>query len=114
MLKRTRILLASAVLASALPSAHAQTYRCDRGVVAGGDGKPDVVQRCGQPQSQDTFCEPIAIRSQYDANGVAIVVAPQCETVDRWTYSAGSGSLLTTLEFRRGKLTSISTGNRAN
>lgn len=106
----------SALLIAALlllpATSQAQTYRCENGVVGSGDSKAEVIQRCGQPQSQDSYCEPFTQATGVDANGAPLTTVAQCENVDLGTYNPGTGKFLGTLEFRRGRLSGIVDGDR--
>lgn len=104
------ILAAAAALCPAL--GHAQTFRCENGVVAAGDSKAEVSQRCGSPQTTDSYCEPLPPSNSVNAKGETVVNVAQCENVDSWTYNPGHGKFLSTLQFRRGKLTAIVDGAR--
>jgi len=110
-----RQLIFACFLAASLSTHAADTFRCKNDLVQVGDPKSSVAVKCGEPMMKDSSCQvlPGAVQQQaYDAAGKAIVVAPQCETVDEWTYNPGVGDFYTTIRFERGIIKSIRYGDR--
>lgn len=103
-----RTLLAVALLGSGA-TAQAQSLRCDAGIVATGDQKAAVLQKCGEPMLTDSFCKAPSTSTGNTAQPAAVV---PCETVEDWTYNPGTGRFMTTLRFEQGELVSISRGER--
>lgn len=91
----------------------AQSMRCKNDLANVGDNKASVLQKCGEPVQQDSFCKPVEkTPGGTAANGSTIVNVSPCEKVDEWTYNPGRGQFMTTLRFESGKLTSITYGDR--
>ncbi len=92
--------------------AQAQSFRCDAGIVATGDQKPAVLQKCGEPMLTDSFCKtPPASATTNSTTAQPSAVVP-CETVEDWTYNPGSGRFMTTVRFEQGSVVSITRGER--
>jgi len=91
------------VLMCAASQAQAQSLRCEGKLAVIGDSKPDVLQKCGNPMYQDSYCKP----------GQQVKPGAACNMIDAWTYDPGSGQLLTTLKFEGGQVTGIAYGARS-
>lgn len=98
----------SGLLMSGAVSAHGQSLRCQGELARPGDSKASVLQKCGEPQHTDSFCQPVKTAQSETA---ATVVLP-CEQIDTWTYNPGTGQFLTHLRFRAGKVENIEYGDR--
>lgn len=94
-------------------AAQAQSFRCDAGLASVGESKAGVLQKCGEPALQSSYCQAAepATRAAPDKAQLTVNVLP-CVTVDEWTYNPGKGKFLTTLRFENGELSSISQGER--
>ena len=105
-----RVALAFPALAQ-LPSASAESLRCNGASATEGDSKLSVLYKCGQPLLADSFCAPIyyAGTLQPVPMPFASVVAP-CQPVEEWLYDRGTGNLMATVRFRDGKVHSIRYG----
>ncbi len=94
-----------------LPSANAESLRCNGASAAEGDSKLSVLYKCGQPVLADSFCAPI-----YYSGTLQPVPAPfaglvvPCQPVEEWLYDRGQGNLMATVRFRDGKVQSIRYG----
>lgn len=88
--------LAIAVTAS---PAWAQSLRCGSSLVREGDTQGYVLEKCGEPDSKQTYTEPVYARRQ---NGTAFQVGTTSKDV--WRYKRGSGSFPAVLTFEKGML----------
>lgn len=106
-----RIVMVATLMAAS--AAQAQSFRCDKGLASVGESKAGVLQKCGEPLLQNSYCqaaEPIT-RAAPDNAEMTVNVLP-CVTVDESTFNPGKGKFLTTLRFENGQLSSISQGER--
>lgn len=79
------------------------TFRCGRDIVSLHESKYAVLQKCGEPLFEDSFCKPGTLSGPpFSA----------CEIVDEWTYAPGPGQFITTLQFEFGRLVHIIYGDR--
>lgn len=76
----------------------ADSLRCGNRIVKTGDTKAEVKLVCGQP-----------FETEYTANQR---VGNKVFKIERYFYLQGSGKLMKILEFRNGKLYSVSNGPR--
>lgn len=91
----------------------AQTLRCNGDIAQVGDSKASILQKCGRPAYEHSYCKPEkSTQSRRSADSSATVVP--CETVDEWTYNPGPGHFLTNLKFLGGKVFEITYGDRVN
>lgn len=94
-----------------MPSAHAETLRCNGRATEVGDSRLTVLTHCGEPKLKDSFCAPV-----YVAPGLQPVPAPfaglvaPCLQVDEWLYDRGPGHLMATVRFQYGRVQSITYG----
>ncbi len=101
---RVRLLVAVMLLLSG--PVHADALRCSGGTVEEGDTRASLLQKCGLPQLQDSFCAPVF-------QNKALVPAPltsnaaSCEQIDDWIYDRGQGRLAATVRIRAGAVQSI-------
>lgn len=98
----------SMLLMSGAVSAHGQSLRCQGDLARPGDSKASVLQKCGEPQHKDSFCQ--EVKTAQSETATAVVVP--CEQIDTWTYNPGTGQFLTQLRFRAGKVDKIEYGDR--
>lgn len=110
-----RIVL-SAIFFAALGANGASALYCGSALVAEGENKFVVLQKCGQPSYSDTRFEflPTGAVLPYGANGFPYGpngyyrVGPlQPVTVDEWVYNFGPTQLMPRLLFRDGVLVKI-------
>lgn len=112
-------LAAFSLAISLAPFSVADSFRCEQKIASLGDTKADVLEKCGEPQLIDSFCQPIisGIQAQTtDTTGTSTtnsLTTTSCEDVDIWTYKRGSGRFITHLYFSRGQLQGIKLGDRA-
>jgi hypothetical protein len=105
--------LACMLFGAIAPQAFAESLRCKGDIVDIGDTKADVVQKCGNPEMTDSFCEKIADRERVPRrDGGTTVIVENCENIDIWTYNPGKGQFWTHLYFARGKLREMRYGDR--
>lgn len=102
-----RLGLLAAWLVLTLP-AHAESLRCGGGTVEEGDSRASLLQKCGRPQVQDSFCAPvfqnkslIPVPEPFASNAVP------CQLIDDWIYDRGPGKLMATVRIRSGTVQSI-------
>lgn len=88
--------------------AHADALRCGGGTVEEGDSRVSLLQKCGRPQLQDSFCAPVfqnkslvPVPEPFASNAVP------CQQVDDWIYDRGRGNLMATVRIRSGTVQSI-------
>jgi hypothetical protein len=109
-----RALLQSVLVAlplSACLPAQAESLRCGGGIAAEGDSRLSVVYKCGQPLFKESFCLPVYYSRSDQAvpEPFASALVP-CQQTDQWLYERGPGSLVATVHFRAGKVSSITYG----
>lgn len=90
----------------------AQRLRCRNNTVSVGESRAGVLQKCGRPVVEDSFCKPSEQAKAPAIPGSTAVNALACEKVDEWTYNPGYGQFMTTLRVEAGKVTSIRYGDR--
>jgi len=89
---------------------NAESLRCNGDIVDIEDTKAEVIQKCGNPEMTDSFCEK-SYKNIIRSNGEAAVIE-SCDNVDIWTYNPGKGQFLTNLYFAQGKLREMRYGDR--
>ncbi|MEY4562510.1 MAG: hypothetical protein RLZZ618_1787 [Pseudomonadota bacterium] len=102
------------LLGSLSAAAQAQNLRCKNDFVQPGDSKLSVIEKCGEPVLQDSFCKPLPAASEprpVVTQGNVLNVRP-CERLDEWSYKPGAGQFITILQFEQGKVSSIRYGSR--
>ena len=93
-----RLFLAIAALVLAGPAC-AETLRCGSSLIKEGDTQGYVHDKCGEPDSKQTYTEPIrAVRP----NGTSYEVGTTSKDV--WRYKRSSGSFPAVLTFEQGVL----------
>jgi hypothetical protein len=75
--------------------------RCKSGLIMLGESKLEVISKCGEPNSKDTFERRVYGGSQ-----------PAYVTVEEWTYNFGPRDFIHVLEFQGVKLKAIRRGDR--
>ena len=96
----TRIVAAVSVVISVVSApAWADTLRCGSSLIKEGDTQGDVQDKCGEPQSKQTYTEPVLARRE---NGTAYEVGTTSRDV--WRYKRGSGEFPAVLTFEGGVL----------
>jgi len=89
---------AIAALVLATP-AWAETLRCGSALVKEGDTQGYVQEKCGEPQSKQTYTEPVMARH---VDGTAYEVGTTSKDV--WRYQRSNGSFPAVLTFEKGVL----------
>jgi hypothetical protein len=109
---RPDLLLVLGSLAAALPGfAHAESLRCDNGIVAEGDSRLALAYKCGAPLAVDSYCPPVFyVGSPYLVPEPIAGIAVPCVATEEWLYQRGAGNLLATVRLRGGRIQSITYG----
>lgn len=89
---------------------NAESLRCNGSIVDIEDTKAEVINKCGNPEIMDTFCEKMFRKVIQSDGNVAMIES--CENVDIWTYNPGKGQFWTNLYFAQGKLREMRYGDR--
>lgn len=99
-------------------------FRCGTSLVIEGDTKPEVIQKCGEPDYVDSWQEERFSRNypsvrEYDPDNHRYYrryrepfLVKEYVTIDVWTYNLGSNRFIRYLTFENGILIEISTGER--
>jgi hypothetical protein len=87
------------VTAAAAAPAFAETLRCGSSLIQEGDTQGYVQDKCGEPDSKQTYTEPVYARRE---NGTSYEVGTTSKDV--WRYKRGSGSFPAVLTFEKGLL----------
>lgn len=105
MLKSIELVGALFILLPAL--GHADSLRCEESLIEVGENKAEILNKCGRPQVMDSYCRNVVLpgRNEYTV---------YCDRIEVWTYNFGPGSFLMNVEFREGKITDITHGDRVN
>lgn len=87
---------------------HAETLRCDGGLVSEGDSRVSLLYKCGEPLLKDSFCAPVVYASTLEPvpTGVATAVLP-CQPMEEWLYDRGAGNLMAKVRLRAGVIQAI-------
>jgi hypothetical protein len=93
-----RIVTAAALIVLAAP-AWADTLRCGSSLIKEGDTQGYVQEKCGEPESKQTYTEPMYARR---SDGTAYEVGTTSKDV--WRYHRSNGSFPAVLTFERGVL----------
>jgi hypothetical protein len=78
------------------------TLRCGGQLVTAGMIAPQVVAKCGEPQSKDVEDVPVRVRGR---NGA--ITSSGTTRIERWTYDRRDGTFPALLIFEEGKLKSV-------
>ena len=107
-----------ALLLIFVPHAVADGFTCGSRIVATGDRKGDVLNKCGGPSSVDVRQE---IRTKRDfgtelleqVTGILRVplFVKELVTIEEWEYNLGPNRFIRYLEFENGRLIRISDGD---
>jgi hypothetical protein len=111
-MKHIAKLALGAALATFSFIAHAETLRCGNDLAQPGDAKASVLQKCGAPFFNESFCKPANQVASQPASADASKVIVPCELVDEWSYNPGQGQFIAILRFEAGVLTTIRFGDR--
>ena len=96
-------------LAGPVPSAQAESLRCEGASAAEGDSRLSVLHKCGRPLLSDAYCEPV----YYAGTAVpAPIAGVPCQPIEEWLYDRGPGNLMATVRFRAGVVQSIRYGRQ--
>ena len=87
------------VTAAVAGHAFADTLRCGSSLVREGDTQGYVHEKCGEPESKQTYTEPVRARRP---NGTAYEVGTTSK--DIWRYKRSTGSFPAVLTFEEGVL----------
>jgi len=93
------VAVATLFIAFAATPAFAETLRCGSVLVKEGDTQGYVQEKCGEPQSKQTYTEPVMARR---ADGTAYEVGTTSKDV--WRYQRSNGSFPAVLTFEKGVL----------
>ena len=97
----SRIFAFAALFAAASP-AFADTLRCGSSLIKEGDTQGYVADKCGAPESKQTYTEPVYARRP---NGTSHEVGTASKDV--WRYKRSNGSFPALLTFEKGVLTKL-------
>jgi len=95
------ILTAGAMTVAASTDAR-EVFRCNGAIIETGLTIPEVLARCGEPESRDVSTVPIRARSIY---GASYVVGTA--TLEYWVYPRRGGQFPAFLTFDQGRLRDI-------
>lgn len=93
-----------ALLMSLLASQPAWALRCGNSLILEGHNKFDVLQRCGEPNFQDSRTELRSFALRGSPIGTSQWVAV---TIDEWYYNFGPNRFMALLVFENGRLIGI-------
>jgi hypothetical protein len=93
------VAVASLVIAVATAPAWAETLRCGSSLIKEGDTQGYVQDKCGEPDSKQTYTEPVLARRQ---DGSSYEVGTTSHDV--WRYKRSNGSFPAVLTFEGGVL----------
>lgn len=82
---------------------------CDENAVREGDGKLDVLSRCGEPAALDAWDEAVG-ELLTDGTGFA-AGGGRTTRVERWTYDFGRNRFVRFLRIENGRVVKVSTGS---
>jgi hypothetical protein len=94
-----RIVAVTAVALSIATPAFADTLRCGSSLIKEGDTQGYVQDKCGAPESKQTYTEPVYARRE---NGSSYEVGTTSKDV--WRYKRSNGSFPAVLTFEKGVL----------
>ncbi|MGN6829700.1 DUF2845 domain-containing protein [Paucibacter sp. M5-1] len=112
-ISRIVLILLFLSLVGPVPSAQAESLRCEGASAAEGDSKLSVLHKCGRPLLSDAYCEPVYYAGT--ANPVPAPIAGAhvpCQPIEEWLYDRGPGNLMATVRFRAGVVQSIRYGRQ--
>ena len=90
------------LLVAAAGPVFADTLRCGSSLIKEGDTQGYVRDKCGDPESKQTYTEPVMARR---TNGTSYEVGTTSKDV--WRYKRSSGSFPAVLTFEKGVLTKL-------
>lgn len=94
------------LLSPATAAAGESSLRCDRGIVALGDSKVDLLAKCGEPSlrdGQEVERRMLAVPGQPPMSTVLVLV-------EQWTYNHGPQRFMDLVTLEGGKVTAIERG----
>jgi len=94
-----RRIIALTLLVAATAPSFADTLRCGSSLIKEGDTQGYVQEKCGEPESMQTYTEPVYARRE---NGTSYEVGTTSKDV--WRYKRSSGSFPAVLTFEQGVL----------
>jgi hypothetical protein len=93
------VAITALVLAAAATPALAETLRCGSSLIKEGDTQGYVQDKCGEPESKQTYTEPVLAQRE---NGTSYQVGTTSRDV--WRYHRSNGSFPAVLTFEKGVL----------
>src|SRR5690606_16595616 len=96
------MLIVSAAALTATSADAREVFRCNGAIIEAGLTIPEVLARCGEPESRDVSTVPVRARSRY---GATYVVG--AATLEYWVYSRRGGEFPAFLTFDQGRLRDI-------
>lgn len=106
MVAQIRVGLSVALMLLLSGPVHADALQCRGGTVQEGDTRASLLQKCGPPQLQDSFCAPVFQNKSLVPTPPGSSAAP-CEQIDDWTYDRSPSRPSTTVRLRAGAVQSI-------
>ena len=100
------LLLAMILTLLAVGTGGAQTLRCGGELVSIGDVKFEVLSKCGEPASKETFERQREVEI-FDPKDKVQRRFRATVTVDLWTYNFGPGGFLYLVTFENGRVVDI-------
>ena len=94
-----RRIIALTLLVAATAPSFADTLRCGSSLIKEGDTQGYVQEKCGEPESMQTYTEPVYARRE---NGTSYEVGTTSKDV--WRYKRSNGSFPAVLTFEKGVL----------
>jgi hypothetical protein len=107
------VLLPLFAVANALPG----DFRCGPNIISLGARKSEVLRKCGEPASTETW---EAVRYKSSAGSRPVLpdedlsrpfLIKELVTIEEWEYNLGPGQFLRFLRFENGRLIRITTGD---
>lgn len=95
------MLIVTALISAASADAR-EVFRCNGAIIETGLTIPEVLARCGEPESRDVSTVPIRARNLY---GASYVVGTA--TLEYWVYRRRGGQFPAFLTFDQGRLRDI-------
>ncbi len=99
--------LAVICVLSIAPAVASESLRCGTQLINVGANKAELLRTCGAPQFVDHYCKKEYLVGRHEVNAI-------CEEVELWTYNFGPGTFLMNVEFKEGRISDISHGERAD
>lgn len=106
---RVGLLVIAALLS--LP-VQADSLQCNGGTVQEGDSRASLLQKCGQPRVQDSFCAPVFENKALVPSPLSSNAAP-CQQIDDYIYDQNRANQPATVRIRDGSVQSIRVQRRS-